>query len=421
VIAMPGGDVVARIDGPDRRGWVFAGPDIAFYPVMRSGGPNTVHRLDLREGSRARLITDDRAGARAFDVDGPVFTSLAVAPDGRELLVARALADGPRAWLGRYDAATGRLLGERSWPIRSTVGLGIPPAAGVRIAAIGDAYVLVAYGGDSSGRPVAQQMHVVDGSLREIASPAPAEGLADHEACSPQLARVAVDRWATLCSWRGWRHATVLFFDAAFRVVSQVAMEVGPAAPPRVVDPRDEVVAERDGDRRGRARVEDRPVRAIGTTDGPPASVSAWAGGDGAVGFVTDQGTHVRVSLDGEVRESRLVPSAGRTYLRAARQLEPAMLLAQWVVDAETAARQEFVRIDLVSGRVLARFAAKATALDFAAVEDRLYALVIGEVAGGPRLQRLDPASLAPVGDAVPVPARDDISVAGITAIVRGR
>src|SRR3989442_1967656 len=47
VVAMPRGDVVARIDGPDRRGWVFVSPSLAYYPVMRRGHVNTIHRIDL--------------------------------------------------------------------------------------------------------------------------------------------------------------------------------------------------------------------------------------------------------------------------------------------------------------------------------------------------------------------------------------
>ena len=84
VVAMPRGDTIARIDGPDRRGWVFASATLAYYPVMRREYENTIHRIDLRTGARARIVTDSRPGMQFLYEWGPEFTALALTTDDPE-------------------------------------------------------------------------------------------------------------------------------------------------------------------------------------------------------------------------------------------------------------------------------------------------------------------------------------------------
>lgn len=411
VIAMPGGDVIARIDGPDRRGWAFAGSDVAYYPIMRAAsGTSTVHRLDLREGTRERLITDERQTAPLHDMNGPTFSQLILSQDGRELVVARALADGPRVWLGRYDVESMAPRGEASWPLTTT------PAA-IRLAPVGDRYVLVTFEMGSTG-PTRQRMRILDRDLREVATLAEADGLADGEACAAELAPLAGGGWATVCSWAG-PYATVVFLDASYRSVSRTTLTFRTLQPPRFTEPTDGLpTRDRGRTEQPTASPDRRAGRQIGPGDGPPERILSWSARDDAVGLLTDRATFIRVTRDGPVEQSSL--GNGRTYVNVVRPTAPGVVLAHWNLWTGSAPDPELVRIDLAAGRILARSKFVGTPTDFTAGE-RLYALVFGPPTPGPVVQRLDPELLTPVGTPVPVPLRDDIHVRGFTAVVRGR
>lgn len=123
-IAMHGGAVVGRLDGPDRRGWADAG-EHSFYTVTRSerGGAATLYRLGLRSGVRSSLWQDSRAAT--FTPDSIGSYSALLLRSGGELWVARVVRDaaGPGATLTRHDPVTGAPRGERTWPFRDGRGL----------------------------------------------------------------------------------------------------------------------------------------------------------------------------------------------------------------------------------------------------------------------------------------------------------
>jgi hypothetical protein len=410
VIAMPGGDVVARIDGPDRRGWVFADPDFAYYPMHRAVlGTMTVHRHDLRAGRRERVLTDDRRSLSMFETASPIFSPLVLSADRREIVLTRVLEQGPTAWLGRYDLESGALRGEIAWPLRS-------PQGGVRLAAIPGAYVVVTFEADQYG-PRRQRMLVVDGSFRDIATLSAPEDLADRDACSPQLAPLKGGGWATVCWWAG-PQATVVFLDAKFRVVSRTTFGFRTFARPPNSAPPEEVLRGPRPEREGSTPAPPRTV--VGGAYGPPERLLAWAAGEESVGILTDRGTYLRVALDGQITESPIGSAQGETYVNVAREID-GTVLAHWTMRIGGTAVSELVRIDLAAGRVLRRAPFAGTHPDFALAGDRLYALVWGPPASGPEIQRLDPETLTVIGTPVPVPQRDDIHVHGLAAAVRGR
>jgi hypothetical protein len=109
----------------------------------------------------------------------------------------------------------------------------------------------------------------------------------------------------------------------------------------------------------------------------------------------------------------------GRTSVSAAREIAPGIVVAQLVTNSK-GGLGETALLELATGRVLARAAVPA-AIDFASDGDRLYALLPREGGLGPRLQRLDRESLAPVGAAAALPQRDDVTVGGLIAVIPAR
>ena len=373
VVAMPRGETVARIDGPDRRGWVFASATLAYYPMMRHGpdSTNTIHRIDLRTGSRAQMVTDGRLGLPFFDEGGPGFTALALTADKGGLVVARVISAGPRVWVGRYDAASGSLETERSWPIAAI-------AANVRLAVAGNDIVVVTSALPESGR-VVQEMRFLDSSLRELTALSESD-LPPGERCSPALRPFEGGRWATVCSAQEGRYASVLILDGSYRMSSRVAVKL---------DVRERVIA--------------------------------WAAQGGSVGMLTDRARHVRVGVDGGLASFWLGQPDGRTVLRIAREIAPGVVAVQFNVTAEGEPIGDIAILDVSTGRVVARAASADTAIDFVGAGDRLYVLVAGVGGSAPRLQRLDRETLAPVGIAATLPQRDEVGVSGLIALATSR
>lgn len=365
---MPRGETVARIDGPDRRGWVFATPTLAYYPIMRHGpdSTNTIHRIDLRSGSRARIVTDARPGLPFLDEAGVAFTALALTTDKRGLLVARTLLSEPRVWVGRYDAATGALETGRSWPI-------VGSAANVRLGLVGDVFVVVT-AASVDGR-VAQTMYFLDAELREQATLSDSD-LPPGERCSAALQPFESGRWATVCAAPDGRYASVLILHGAHVISSRVPVKL---------DVRERIIA--------------------------------WTSQGGAVGILTDRARHVRVGAGGGLTSFWLGEPDGRTVIRIAREIAPGIAIAQLNIIADGEPVGDIAILDLATGRVLARAAQTDTAIDFVGVGDRLYALLSGRNGQGPRLQRLDRNSLAPIGIATTLPQRDDVIVNGLIAV----
>jgi hypothetical protein len=372
VVAMPRGETVARIDGPDRRGWVFASPTLAYYPIMRHAPDPmiTIHRIDLHSGSRARIITDPRPGLPFLDEAGAVFTAVALTVDKRRLMVARALLSEPRVWIGRYDAATGALETGRSWPI-------VGSAANVRLAVAGDVFV-VATSASVDGR-VAQTIRFLDEELRELADLSDSD-LPLAERCPATLQPFEGGRWATVCASPDGRYASVLILNGSHLISSRVPIKLE--------------VRER---------------------------VIAWTSKDGAVGILTDRARHIRVGADGGLTSFWVGEPDGRTVIRIAREIAPGVAVAQLNIIADGEQVGDIAILDLATGRVLARAAQTDTAIDFVGVGDHLYALLSGRSGQGPRLQRLDRTSLAPVGSAATLPQRDDVTVGGLITVVSVR
>jgi hypothetical protein len=367
---MPRGDTIARIDGPDRRGWVFASATLAYYPVMRREYENTIHRIDLRTGSRARIVTDSRPGMQFLHESGPEFTSLALTTDKRRLLAARALRSDPRVWVGRYDAASGTLETGRSWPISGS-------AATVRLSVVGDAFVMVTAAAVDG--TIAQSMRVLDADLRELAALSDSD-LPPGERCAAALRPLEGGRWVTVCATEEGRYGSVLILDATYRVASRVPVKL------------------------------DVPERVVG-----------WTTQGGAVGILTDRARHIRVGVDGGLAAYWVGEPDGRTVVRVAREIAPGVVVAQLTGIAEAALVTDIAILDLTTGRVLARAARVDMAIDFIGAGDRLYALLTGFDGQGPRLQRLDRDSLAPIGTEATLPQRDDVMVNGLIALVPGR
>jgi hypothetical protein len=365
---MPHGDTVARIDGPDRRGWVFASATLAYYPIMRHGpdSTNTIHRIDLRSGSRARIITDARPGLPFLAEAGAPFTALALTADKRRLLVARALLSEARVWIGRYDAANGALETGRSWPIAGS-------AANVRVAAAGDVFVVVT-AASVDGR-VAQTMRFLDEELRELAALSDSD-LPQGERCSAALQAFESGRWATVCAAPDGRYASALILDGSYRISSRM---------PVTLDVRERVIA--------------------------------WTATGGTIGILTDRARHVRLPVGGDPTTVWLGEPDGRTAIRIAREIAPGTVIVQFNSIAEGEPIGDVSVIDLATGRVLARAALSVAAIDFAGTGDRLYALLGGSELAR-RLQRLDHNSLAPLGNAATLPQRDDVTVHGLIAVV---
>jgi hypothetical protein len=376
VVAMPRGETLMRIDGPDRRGWVFASPTIAYYPMFRASDKpsNTVHRIDLRTGSRGRIVTDSRPILPLLEEPGrsnsadPGFTALALTPDRAGLFAARVLSAGPRVWIGRYDARSGKLQAERSWPITAI-------AANVQLGLAGDRLVAVISAQTESR--VVQEMRIFDPSLGDVAALGTTDLPAD-ERCSTALQALEGKRWATVCAQPEGRHASVLVLDATYGIVSRVPVKL---------ETRERVLA--------------------------------WTARGDAVGILTDRARHVLAGGDADPRSTWLAEPNGRTAVSAAREIAPGIVVAQLVTNSK-GGLGETALLELATGRVLARAAVPA-AIDFASDGDRLYALLPREGGLGPRLQRLDRESLAPVGAAAALPQRDDVTVGGLIAVIPAR
>jgi hypothetical protein len=373
VVAMPGGDTLARIDGPDRRGWVFASPTLAYFPMRRDSADssNTIHRIDLRTGSRARIVADARLGLPFLDESDAAFTALALTADKSALVVARVINAGPQVWVGRYAAKSGTLETERSWPITAI-------AANVRLAVAGDLFVIVTSARMDSGS-VVEEMRVIDSSLRVLAALSGTD-LPPGERCSAALHPFGIGRWATVCAAPEGRYASVLILDGSYRVASRV---------PAPLETRERVM------------------------------VSAAQGE--SVGILTDRARHIRLTSGGGLTSLWLGEADGRTAVRVAREIAPGTVVAQFVANSEGGFVGETALVELATGRVLVRAVSPAIALDFVGVGDQLYALLPGTEKLEPRLQGLDRASLAPVGLAGTIPQRDDVRVGGLIAVVPAR
>jgi hypothetical protein len=372
VVAMPRGDTVARIDGPDRRGWVFASPTLAYYSVLRHGpeSSNTIHRIDLRTGSRARIVTDDRPGMQLLYESGPEFAALALTADKRRLLVARLLREDPRVWIGRYDATSGTLETSSSWPITGS-------AANVRLAVAGE--ILVVVTAVSVDGRVAQTMRVLDSDLRELAALSDSD-LPPGERCSAALRALDGGRWVTVCANPDGRYGSVLVLDSSYRVSSRVPLKL---------DVREHVIA--------------------------------WTTQGGSVGILTDRGRHVRVASDGGLTSFWVGEPDGRTFLRIAREIAVGVIAVQFNVIAEGERVGDLAIVDVATGRLLVRATSADTAIDFVGAGDRLYVLVSGVGGAAPRLQRIDRDTLAPIGVAATLPQRDDVRADGLIALVTAR
>ena len=366
---MPGGETVARIDGPDRRGWVFASPTLAYYPMTRHGpdSTTTIHRIDLGTGSRKRIVTDARPVLPFLDEPGAAFTALALTADKHRLLVGRALLSEPRVWIGRYDAATGALETGRSWPI-------VGSAANVRLASAGDVFVLVT--STSLDGRVAQSMRFLDEELRDVAAELSDLDLPSGERCSAALQAFEGGRWATVCAAPEGRYASVLFLHGAHAISSRVSVKLD--ALERVI---------------------------------------AWNATGGSVGILTDRARHLRVGADGGLTSFWIGEPDGRTVIRIAREIAPGIAVGQLNIVVEGEPIGDIVLVDIATGRVLARTAQRDSAIDFVGGGDRLYALLPGRNGEGPRLQRLDRNSLVPVGTAATLPQRDDTTAGGLITV----
>ncbi len=365
VIAMPTGAVAGRIDGPDRRGWAFAG-DRAYYTVTRSpDGVATLHRLDLRSGQRTRVAEDRRSGTHVFDPGGPPYSTLALTSEGL-LLVARVLRDGPRASLVRYDATTGSLYGERSWPIRED-------ATGVvRAAEIARDMVAVVGFETREGRVSAQQLRVIGSSGREIA----AVNLPDGSACSPELVRVGMDAWGTVCSWPSVRYGAALILDREYSVIRSTTLEFERAEMPLT-----------------------------------------WLGSAGGLSVITDKGRRLVTREDAPVEASSLDQQLAGVRIGAFARVGGGRVVAGWISDPDRPRASGIVAIDVAEGHVTTRAGdAEEQALGFAAAGDRLYALLASS-SSRRLLQRFDPVSLVRIGAPVAVPDQDDVQLFGVITV----
>jgi hypothetical protein len=369
-MSMPSGEVLARIDGPDPRGWVFAPGDVAYYAITRYKDPTTVRRLHLRTGVTEEVVSDPRVPGQTYDISDPVRTPLALSSDGNAVFVARLLKDGPQAWVGRYDLATGNLQRERSWRIQAEAG-------GIRFASVGEAFALVAFGIDG-GRPFDPQLHILDAQLRDLSSMGKADGLADDEACSARIQRATNERWATVCSWERSRYATVLWFDAALHVASHTVV----------------------------------PIE-------PQENIRAWVAGNGVVSIITDRARSLRLTVDGAVATSSLTPDP-TTRLRTTQEVGSGLLAAQWITNTETSPSPEMVLIDILRGAVIARSAPPPFGgLNIAGDSDLHYAVTYSEA--GALLQQIDLGRLTLVGKGSLLPRRDDVSSGSLIAVIPGK
>ena len=370
VLSMPSGNVLARIDGPDPRGWAFASDDVAYYAVTRYNDPTTVRRLHLRTGVSEQIVSDPRPPGQTYDLTERVRTPLALSSDGKALFVARLLKDGPQAWVGRYDLATGQLQRERYWRIAAEAG-------GIRFASVGEAFALVAFG-INGGRVIDPQIHVLDAELRDVASAGKPDGLADDEACSARIQRATNDRWATVCSWERSRYATVLWFDASLHVANHTVVTID-----------------------------------------PQENIRAWAAGDGVVSIITDRARYLRITVDGAVAASSLTADP-TSRMRDTQELGPGLLAAQWIANAETSLSLELVLIDVLRGAVIARSSPPPFGgLNIAGDGALHYAVTYSEP--GAHVQRFDLGRLTLVGEGRLLPRRDDVSPGGLIAVIPGK
>ncbi len=372
VIAADSGEVVGRIDGPDRRGWVVDPTrQIGFYAVSRAGGPTTLHRIDLRSGARQLLAKDDRAGLQTLrDDDGPVFTQLAITSDGSAVIAVRALAD-QRLWVGRYDSSTGALGAQTSWPLHEDL---VAP----RLSVIGIDRFAVGASEQRSGSIVGQQLHVIDARLNELSS-VPDSSLPDATPCSTQFVQTP-EGWGTVCSWPNDRYPTVLVLDPAFRVLRSSTITLRSAE-----------------------------------------SVLAFGPGDGGIGIVTNRG---RASANaGTMPLTDLRDASGRpvglAVMRPLHSADGSLVLTGLIRtgDIASSAPATLALIDLAHARIVAERPLESGLIDVKLDHD-VYVLVMSRSMSEPQhLLRFD-RGLAP-GISRTFTTPNGIGVLGIALVSR--
>lgn len=369
-IAMPGGAIVGRLDGPDRRGWADAG-DHSFYTVTRSerGGAATLYRLGPRSGLRSSLWHDSRAAT--FTPDSIGSYSALLVRSGGELWVARVVRDaaGAVATLTRHDPVTGVPRGERTWPFRDGRGT-------IRLADLGDGLVAVVIR-DLRPNNVPQQLLRVFGPEGRDVAAVDLPGSAD---CSPDLARIG-QGWAVVCTSPGIRTGTATgaahLLDRAFGIIRSAALELG------------------SGEK--------------GLT---------WLGTERGLSIITDRARRLVVNADGTVESSLVDAHLAGAHFPAFARLSGDRVVAGWVSTGPGPRAAGVVMISTIDGRVTARLDdPDGPPLGFASAHDRLYTLTSR---GSDRwaLRRLDPLTLARVGTAAIFPTQDDIHVYGLVSVV---
>lgn len=373
VVAAENGQVVGRIDGPDRRSWVVdASRKVGFYAVSRAGGPTTLHRIDLRTGARRVLAKDDRPPLQTLrDEDGQAFTQLAITDDGAAIIALRARADH-RLWVGRYDSSTGVLSAETSWPLHEE--LAVP-----RLSVIGvDRFAVGAYE-QRDGSIAGQQLHIVDGGLKELSSIADAS-LPDATPCSMQFVQIP-DGWGTVCSWRNDRYPTVLVLDPAFRVLRSSTVTLRSAE-----------------------------------------SVLAFGPGDGGIGIVTNRGRATANAAT--VPLSDLSDASGRpvglAVMRPMYSADGSLVLTGLIRsgDIASSAPATLALIDLAHARIVAERPLESGPFDVKLDRD-VYVLVMSRSMSEPQhLLRFD-RGLAP-GISRTFTTPNGIGVLGIALVSRG-
>ena len=373
VVAADSGEVIGRIDGPDRRGWaVDASRKIGFYAVSRAGGPTTLHRIDLRSGARKLLAKDDRAGLQTLrDDDGPVFTQLAITSDGSAVIAVRALADH-RLWVGRYDSSTGALGAQTSWPLHEDL---VAP----RLSVIGVDRFAVGASEQRDGSIAGQQLHIVDGGMKELSSIADAS-LPGATPCSMQFVQTP-EGWGTVCSWPNDRYPTVLVLDPAFRVLRSSTITLRSAE-----------------------------------------SVLAFGPGDGGIGLVTNRGrataNAATVPLS-DLSDASGSP-VGLAVMRPMHSADGSLVLTGLIRtgDIASSAPATLAVIDLAHARIVAERPMENGPLDVKLDRD-VYVLVMSRSMSEPQqLLRFD-GGLAP-GISRTFTTPNGIGVLGIALVSRG-
>ncbi|MDQ2951472.1 MAG: hypothetical protein M3R54_04345 [Chloroflexota bacterium] len=372
VLAAENGQVIGRIDGPDRRSWVVdASRKVGFYAVSRAGGPTTLHRIDLRSGARRIIAKDDRASLQTVpDEDGRAFMPLAITGDGSAVIAVRVLKDH-RLWIGRYDSGTGALAAEASWPLRED-------AAAPRLAVIAvDRFAVGAF--EQRGASIVrQQLHVLDAGLNELSSLG-AESLPDATPCSMHFVQTP-EGWGTVCAWRNDRYPTILVLDPAFRVLRSRTITLRSAE-----------------------------------------SILAFGPAVGGIGLVTDRG---RATPNAAIVElSDLSDEAGRpvglAVVRPIHSADGSLVLTSVIRsgDVSSSAAATLALIDLTNARIVAERPLQNGLLDVK-LDRAVYALVAARSLSEPAtVMRFDRTLSPTLARTFATP--EGIALAGIALVVR--